>query len=235
MPADAYKSSKWIKERVDISSNSLRTWADAGKVGVVRCPGGKRLYNAADINKMFGYTPEGDKEEEKERVIYARVSGSKQQPDLVRQIEYLRAAYPGHRVVRDVASGVNFKRKGLTALLDRVYDGRVGEVVVLHRDRLARLGCELLEQLFKKFGVKLVVHDKDAPGDCQSIEEDHQSDLLAVVTSFVAGYNGRRSGRNRKRNRAAEKEEENGTGQPAAKRRRRLSDKGSPHSSAPDP
>ena len=53
--------------------------------------------------------------------------------------------YPGHRVITDVASGVNFKRPGLRALLDAIHRGNVKEVVVLHRDRLARFALDLLE------------------------------------------------------------------------------------------
>jgi hypothetical protein len=53
----------------------------------------------------------------KENVIYARVSSAKQKADLVRQVDFLRHRFPNHKVVTDVGSGVNFKRKGLLSLL----------------------------------------------------------------------------------------------------------------------
>ena len=150
----------------------------------------------------------------KQGCIYARVSSSKQRGDLDRQVADLQKAFPGHIIIRDVASGVNFKRKGLQTLLEHVLTGMVSEVVVSHRDRLARIGCDLLEFIFTKAGTKLVVHgtDEDAEG-----KHDLASDLFAVTTLFVASYNGRRAVENRKRRR---KENPNGTESKGKKRRK---------------
>ena len=79
----------------------------------------------------------------KRSYIYARVSSAKQKGDLDRQIQDLQEAYPGHIVIRDIASGVNFKRKGLQTILEHVLSGLVNEVVVMRRDRLARIGADL--------------------------------------------------------------------------------------------
>ena len=68
--------------------------------------------------------------------------------------------FPQHLVVEDIGSGINFKRRGLCSLLERVVCGSVSEVVVAHRDRLSRFGFELFEWIFKRFGVKLVVLDQ---------------------------------------------------------------------------
>jgi hypothetical protein len=83
----------------------------------------------------------------RENVIYARVSSAKQKADLVRQVDFLRHRFPNHKVVTDVGSGVNFKRKG-TQPFDASSAGLVGEIVVAHRDRLARIGYGLLEHVF---------------------------------------------------------------------------------------
>ncbi|WP_143341052.1 hypothetical protein [Cylindrospermopsis raciborskii] len=53
---------------------------------------------------------------DKERVLYAHVSTKTQLLDLDTQIEFLGKTYPGYRVVRDVASGMNWKRKNFTLL-----------------------------------------------------------------------------------------------------------------------
>lgn len=134
--------------------------------------------------------------------VYARVSSAKQRPDLERQVEDLQKAYPGHSLIRDIGSGVNFKRKGLCALLERAIKGMVSEVVVMHRDRLARLGFDLLEFLLTKLGVRIVVHSKDGGGE--EAERDLADDLFAVTTLFVASHNGRRAAANRKRRREEE-------------------------------
>jgi predicted site-specific integrase-resolvase len=70
----------------------------------------------------------------------------------------------------------------------------VDEVVVMYKDRLARIGCDLLEFIFSTFSVKFMVHCKD-----DVPQEDLADDLLAVTTHFVASYNGRRAAENRKR------------------------------------
>lgn len=130
------------------------------------------------------------------KYIYARVSSTKQRDDLKRQIECLKKAYPGYDVISDIGSGINFKRKGLCTLLDKVIDGMVKEVVVMYRDRLARFGIDLLEFFFKKKGVKFVVHSRDEEtiDDTQQLAED----LMAITTVFVAAHHGKRARKGRK-------------------------------------
>lgn len=36
--------------------------------------------------------------------------------------------YPNHELIQDIGSGLNFKRKGLNALLERILSGDVSEV-----------------------------------------------------------------------------------------------------------
>lgn len=101
-----------------------------------------------------------------------------------------------------------------------------------HRDRLARIGVELLEWLFKRYDTKLVVLDGAEEG--QSETDELRDDLLAVITFFVARNNGRRSAANRKRRRDAavreEGEEEQESEHREAKRR-----KGPKDSRVPEP
>jgi DNA invertase Pin-like site-specific DNA recombinase len=62
--------------------------------------------------------------------------------DLGRQVEDLKHDYTKHNVVKDIGSGLNFKRKGLRSILEQVFSGMVQEVVVAHTDRLCRYGAE---------------------------------------------------------------------------------------------
>lgn len=64
----------------------------------------------------------------------------------------------------------------------------------MHRDRLARIGADLLEFIFDKAGAKLVVLGSD-----EGNHHDLADDLLAVTTVFVASHNGRRSAENKRR------------------------------------
>lgn len=190
-----YVTAKTVRSHYEISHSGLRKWALEGKVSYKQLPGGNRLYSIDDIHRIFG----GKRQETKEKVIYARVSSSHQKEDLDRQIEDLKQAYPNHRIIYDVASGLNFSRKGLQALLDGVFDRTIQEVVVAYRDRLCRFGFELFESVFKRFEVRLVVHNKST--DHSTSNPELAEDLLAVVNFFVARNNGKRSSENRKRRR----------------------------------
>ncbi|GES82408.1 hypothetical protein RCL_jg5016.t2 [Rhizophagus clarus] len=43
-----------IKETYDVSVETLRRWANSGRIAIVRTPGGKRLYSITDIRGIFG-------------------------------------------------------------------------------------------------------------------------------------------------------------------------------------
>jgi len=208
-----YRGGKHFREAFGVSSSTLRRWAERLDVRVLRHPGGKRVYHVSDIARVIGADQTSDRQSEGNGgevqgagVIYARVSSAKQRDDLKRQIDELQQAYPHHRVFRDVASGVNFKRPGLRALLDLVDQGVVREVVVMHRDRLARLASDLLEWLLERKACKLVVHRQSghAISDTQELAED----LLAVTTVFVASHHGKRAAEGRRRRREDTSSEE---------------------------
>lgn len=139
-------------------------------------------------------------------VIYARVSTRKQTDDLERQIERLHTKYPDARVLRDVASGLNFKRKGLKTLLQLAFEGRLRHVHVAHKDRLCRFAYDLVEHILASHGATIVV---DAQDEHSTAEQELAEDLLSVVTVFGARLYGKRSGQGRrgqKRNHAERQE-----------------------------
>ena len=67
------------------------------------------------------------------------------------------SATPDARIVTDVGGGLNFKRKGLVALLERLHRGDKLRIVVAHRDRLARFGFELIRWMAEQNGGEVVV------------------------------------------------------------------------------
>jgi predicted site-specific integrase-resolvase len=116
------------------------------------------------------------------------VSSAKQKEDLHRQIAYMREHFPEHEIIQDVGSGLNFKRKGFTSLLERSCAGDVKEVVVAHKDRLARFGFDLVRWLVERNGGKLVVL-----GDVrQSPESELTADLLSIIHVFSCRMRGLR-------------------------------------------
>ena len=94
-------------------------------------------------------------ENAKQNFIYARVSSKKQVDDLSRQIEFIkksRPEYASYLPITDIASGINFNRKGLGEILDASLRGSLGELVVAHRDRLSRFGFDLIKLVIEKPG-----------------------------------------------------------------------------------
>ena len=199
----AYVSSSVVRQSYDINEKTLRRWAASGTLRHIRYPTpsgteGKRLYDITHLREIMGDSVATKEEKRTQQFIYARVSSSAQKSDLTRQIDELHAAYPDHKIVQDIGSGLNYKRKGFTALLDRVLEGLVKEIVVLHKDRLCRFGGEFVESILDKAGTKLVVHSQtDSTG--HTTEQELAEDLLAITTVFVARHNDMRSASNRRR------------------------------------
>lgn len=174
-----------LSKLIGVTQQTLLQWANDGKLQVQKTQGGHRRYVYANLTNASEA-----RSNEKKQFIYARVSSAKQHKDLQRQIALLQTNYPTFEVIQDIGSGINFRRRGLMSLLERVFEGNVSKVVVAHRDRLTRFGFELFEYIFTRFGVSIeVLSDED-------IKEPHTElakDLLSIVTVFSARYYGSRN------------------------------------------
>lgn len=198
-----FKKAKYVISQYGVSPSTLRSWARDGIVSFVRTPGGTRLYDMDGIHRVLGNS-NNTTNSHKCGYIYARVSSSKQRGDLQRQVDELKEAYPEHRIITDIASGINFKRKGLCTLLERVNEGVVNQVVVMHRDRLARFACDLLEFIFRQKGCRFLVHrGGEGPEPTGQLAED----LMAITTVFVASHHGKRAAENRRKRKRAQSQE----------------------------
>jgi predicted site-specific integrase-resolvase len=172
---------------LDISQSALRSWADNGRIGHFKLPNGDRRYKLDDIMGIRG--DDGNGNVGNRKVIYCRVSTHGQKDDLGRQVELLKSEYPDYDVVTDIGSGLNFKRKGLRSLLERAMSRSLDEIVVSHKDRLARFAYDLLSWFFSTHGVKVVVREHPV----ETPEQELAEDLLAIVTVFACRSYGRRS------------------------------------------
>lgn len=208
MNDDQFISPCKIKKKFDVTSNTLRSWAEKDQIRYIRIRDGKgkRLYNIEDVEKIFY----GSKlpEQRKKVICYARVSSNHQKGDLDRQIELLQETYKEAEIISDIGSGLNFKRKGFQILLDRINNREVEKVVVAYKDRLCRFGYELVEWILKKSNTELVVLNQLSSSD-ESGTSELAEDLLSITTVFVARNNGNRSAKYRKqRKEEAEKKKE---------------------------
>ena len=186
-----YITTKKTVELLQITPKTLRIWDKENKIRTIRTPSGIRRYNLKDIQNILSCStpPKEQGKENKQKVCYARVSSQKQMDDLNRQKDFFRSQFPNHLLVTDVASGINWKRKGLQTLLEQSMSGNISEIVVAHRDRLCRFAFELLEWIFKKNGVKLLVLNGNNE---QSEDQELADDVLSIIHIYSCRKNGKR-------------------------------------------
>lgn len=154
---------------------TIRNWDKTGYLKPHHISaGGHRYYSQEQVNVILGIKNPMDRE--KITIGYCRVSSHKQKDDLERQVEnmktYLLSRGKPFEIITDVGSGINYNKKGLNQLIDRVLAYEVDTVVVLYKDRLLRFGYELLDNLFKKFGTSIEIVDTTPKTDNQELVEE---------------------------------------------------------------
>ena len=139
-------------------------------------------------------------------LAYARVSSADQKQDLERQKTVLEmyCAAQGwtfelisdlFELISDLGSGMNYRKKGLQSLLEKLLNGKIERLVITHKDRLLRFGAELIFSVCEMKGVEVVIINK---GEEASFEEDLAKDVLEIITVFSARLYGSRSKKNQK-------------------------------------
>ena len=191
-----------------VSPNTIRLWDTKGYIKTVRVNGsltGHRRYdigsfsgtiNAIDNSSTIKQVPINvansdtqDRQPKKRGIIYARVSSRHQKDDLERQVNQLQHAYPTHEVIKDIGSGINFKRVGFLKLIERAISRDFDELVVAHKDRFCRFAFEFFKWFFNQYGISVVVLNETHQ---QSTEQELAEDLLSIIHVFSCRQNGRR-------------------------------------------
>ena len=178
-----------VLSMLGISRVTLCRYVKLGKIKVVELPNGYYSYNKEDVYKLKGL------DIKRKKVIYARVSTSKQKKELENQIETITAyvnknGYGIDEVYSDIASGMNLDRKGFTKLLSAVMANEVDEVFISYKDRLTRLDFDFLIRFFAQYGTKITVINSS---ENKSAEEELFEDLMNVIHSLsMKAYSKRR-------------------------------------------
>lgn len=159
----------------------MSRWEKENKIKAIKTPSGQRRYDIDSYQGKFQPT-------ERTTIIYARVSSRGQQEDLTRQTEFIRQKYPQAEIVSEIGGGLNFKRKKLLALLERVMSGDVSTIVVAHKDRLARFGFDWLDWFCKQFDCQIVVLNETILSPSEEMVED----ILAILHCFSSRLYGLR-------------------------------------------
>jgi len=175
-----------------ISIQTLHKWEQTGELVPDRkSNAGTRYYDADKLLNLNN--------EDNPTIGYARVSSHDQKEDLVRQSELLETfcVAKGWRfkIISDLGSGMNYKKKGLNQLLELILKKKIRRIVLTHKDRLLRFGSELVFALCEIQGIEIVIINK---GEQPSFEEELAKDVLEIITVFSARLYGSRSHKNKR-------------------------------------
>jgi predicted site-specific integrase-resolvase len=174
---------------------TLRNWDREGKIKTIRSPGGKRFYDVKSfLEKTDKYDKDNDKiEEEKDerkKICYCRVSSYSQKEELMHQIDYMKLKYPEHEILTDIGSGINFNRGNLKKIINFGIKNNLEELVIAYKDRLCRIGYDLIEYILKEYSNTKIIIEKD---EDKSLEKELTEDLLEIITVFSSRLYGMRS------------------------------------------
>ena len=179
-----------------VSTITLRRWDKSGKLIPERTKGGHRRYDLSKLCPNSYHTLSNDV---KLTIAYARVSSHDQKQDLTKQKQvlemYCASLGWSFELIADLGSGMNYYKKGLTKLLNKILNDEIGRLVLTHKDRLLRFGAELVFAICAVKNVEIVIINK---GEEISFEEELATDVLEIITVFSARLYGSRSRKNQK-------------------------------------
>jgi len=178
-----------------VSVSTLRRWEIDGKLVPERTQGQQRRYPisllAPNLTKVSS--------QNRLTIAYARVSSYDQKSDLERQKQLLEmyCASKGwsFEIVSDLGSGMNYNKKGLKRLINYILMGKIGRLVITHKDRLLRFGAELIFSICEMKNVEVIIVNQ---GGEPTFEEELAKDVLEIITVFSARLYGSRSNKNKK-------------------------------------
>lgn len=190
-----YKMGEFSK-RTGLSIQTLRLWDSNGKLKPAYVTEGKhRYYSEEQLNRILGIKLD---KQEKRTIGYARVSSNKEKDDLNRQVEnlktYMIARGYQFEIIEDIGSGINYNKKGLNELINKITNREVDKIVILYKDRLLRFGFELIENLCKKYEVEIEIIDNTEKSEEQELVED----LVQIITEFSCKLQGKRANKAKK-------------------------------------
>ncbi len=180
-----------------VTTQNLRNWTNSGYMDAIIGKGGHRRFRRSEVERLMEL-----KEREnniKKCLLYCRVSTSIQKENLERQIERLRSfaisnGFTIEGIYKDIASGMNFKRRGLLKLLNYCQKHRINTVIVEYKDRLARFGVDLLKEFLSSFGTELLI--------INAVDSDYKQEIIDDVISIIIHFSSRLYGKRKGRSKA---------------------------------
>lgn len=185
-------------EYLNTGISTLRQWERMGKIKPLRTTGGHRRYTKEMLDSVLS----GNLQTHYNKLLivgYCRVSTYDQKKDLQRQKDvvqtYCEKQGQPFRIITDIGSGLNYKRKGFNELIHLICNQQCDQVVINYQDRLVRFGFDLLQTICKEHNVDIIVLNQTQIDDPN---QELVQDVLAVITVFSARLYGKRSHKNAK-------------------------------------
>ncbi|MHA1321923.1 MAG: IS607 family transposase [Candidatus Helarchaeota archaeon] len=177
-----------------VTPQTLRNWSNEGYIEAIVGKGGHRRFKWSEVKRLMHLTD--PQAVAKNCLIYCRVSTTIQRENLKRQRARLETyavanGYTIEKIYEDIASGMNFNRKGLLKVLNYCQTHAIKAVIVEFKGRLARFGVELIQAMLASFGTELVI--------VNCVESDYKQeiidDMIAIIVHFSSRLYGKRRGR----------------------------------------
>ncbi|MBS6265968.1 MAG: IS607 family transposase [Lachnospiraceae bacterium] len=173
---------KDFAELLGVSVKTLQRWDREGILKANRTPTNRRYYTYDQYLQFKGINTESDN---RQIVIYARVSTRNQKDDLQNQVTFLRQFCNAKGIIvdqciEDYGSGLNYNRKKWNQLLDEVMEQKIKTIIVTHKDRFVRFGYEWFEKFCMKFNTTIVVVNNEE----LSPQEELVQDMVSILHVF---------------------------------------------------
>jgi predicted site-specific integrase-resolvase len=187
---------------IGVSVSTLRRWEREERLQPsCRTKGQHRRYRLSDIqSEFFGLKTKPTERVQRKVLAYARVSSHGQKDDLKRQIETLKDFCQKENltceVISDLGSGINFNKRGLNQLISEICAGKVGKLILTHRDRLLRFGTPLIFKLCHFYETEIIVLGNEEKN--RTFEAELVADVIELMTVYTSKVYGRRAHAKRK-------------------------------------
>ena len=185
---------KEVKKILGITQYTLYRYLKEGKVKL-SSKLSKTDYNYDD-ESVYALIGQKSKKKNKLVISYARVSTQNQKKQLEEQKQriYDSCISRGLKLDKqfsDIKSGMSSDRKEFQEVIRMIIQGEVELLVIENKDRLVRFGYEILEQIFRYFGCKILVLNDILEN--KSYEQELTEDLISIIHYFtMKNYSHRR-------------------------------------------
>jgi len=183
-----YTAGKFAK-LVGVTVKTLQRWDRTGALEALRTSTNRRYYTDTHLATVLK-TPKA----EPRIICYCRVSSQAQRPDLKNQRKALEQfllvrGLANAEFVEEIGGGLNLKRPLFQQLIFDIEDGKVGKLIIAHRDRLCRFGFDLIKAICVRRGCELLELNQEK----LSPEQEMVQDLMTIVHCFSSRLYGLRN------------------------------------------